>query len=93
MVEFEKVSKNEANAAAQKVRELERENRALRVKMSCMKLDHEDMKPVVQYDTDACKSEDEVMAEDEFSDAEIVETDTDESDDSEMDWDLYREFE
>lgn len=76
---------------AQKNRELERENRALRLKMAMMKADHEDMKPVVDYDTESCKSADEVEMEDEkLSEVEVVETESDDSDASES-WDLFLE--
>ena len=85
------VTKNELNAAARKNFELERENRALRLKMSMMKTDHEEMLPVVNYDTDGLKSEDEeVMSDGELSEMELVETDSDESENSEH-WDLFLE--
>ena len=85
------VTKNEQNAAAKKNSELERENRALRLKISMMKTDHEEMLPVVNYDTDGLKSEDEEgMTDGEFSEGEILETDSDESDGSEH-WNLFLE--
>ena len=91
MADIRVVTENENRAAAQKIREIERENRALRLKMSLMKSDHEEMKPVVDYDTDGYKSADEIEMDDEkSSEEEVVETESDDSDASES-WDLFLE--
>ena len=90
VIDVDSVNRNERRAAAKKNSALEKENRALRHKIIMMKLDHEEMKPDVEYDTDDCKSADEEeMVDEESCEEEMVETDS-ESDGSE-EWDLFLE--
>ena len=94
MADLAVVTENDRRAAALRNRNLERENRALRTKISLMSLDHQDMKPVTEYDTDGLLSADEEEMADEDcgdeKDGAVSETDSECSERSES-WDLYLE--
>ena len=94
MADLAVITENDRRAAALRNRNLERENRALRTKISLMSLDHQDMKPVTEYDTDNLLSADEEGMADEDccdeKDGALSDTDSDCSEGSES-WDLYLE--